>query len=58
MKADVILELESGKGFTEAEALCKLLEISSQEFKEGKVLTAEEVMNKVKEKLIDKTKRL
>lgn len=45
--ADAILELENGKEFTESEALIKLLEISSNQVKEGNFITENELLEKL-----------
>jgi hypothetical protein len=56
MKAGVISELEGGREFTEAEALVKLLEISSQEVEEGKTITGDQLMVKLKTQIEGVTK--
>ena len=55
MKANVVSELEGGREFTEAEALVKLLEISSQEVLEGKTITGEQLMVKLKTQIEEAT---
>ncbi len=49
IKANVILEIEGGKEYTESEALVELLKIASEEVKEGKTISREELQKRLKE---------
>lgn len=51
MKANVVLQIEGGKEYTESEALVELLKIGSQEMKEGKSISHEELKERLKEKV-------
>ena len=50
LASETLLELENGKDFTEAEALIRLLEISSQGVKLGKTISAEDLKKSLTDK--------
>lgn len=50
MKSEVVNEVVNGESYSENEALIKLLEISSQEAKEGKLMTGEELLDRLSRK--------